>query len=69
MPHTETPCASSFTSDTVIQRILASGKITAADRIWFLQAMASDIPLNSQEMSQIKQVFDRLKMGLLKVVD
>lgn len=70
MPNTETPCAPvSSTSEEVIQRILASGKITAADRTWFLNAMASDLPLTSTEMRQINQVFERLRMGLLKVVD
>lgn len=58
-----------LTSTQIINRILTSGKITAADRAWFLQATVADHPLNSQELAQVRQIFDRLRMGLLKVVD
>lgn len=53
----------------VIDRVLTSGKITRADESVFLRAMVNDHPLNSEEMNQINHVFDRLQMGLLKVVD
>lgn len=55
--------------DRIINRILISGKITAADRAWFLRAALSDLSLNSAQMVQVQQLTDRLKMGLLKVVD
>jgi hypothetical protein len=55
--------------DLIVHRILVSGKITAADRAWFLKAALSDLSLNAQQLTQIRQVTDRLKMGLLKVVD
>lgn len=53
----------------VINRVLASGRITRADESVFLRAMVNDHPLNPEEMNQINHVFDRLQMGLLKVVD
>lgn len=56
-------------SDQIINRILISGKITAADRAWFLKAAFSDLSLNSAQLIQVQQLTDRLKMGLLKVVD
>ncbi|MGI0489596.1 hypothetical protein ACN4EK_29620 [Pantanalinema rosaneae CENA516] len=53
----------------VINRVLASGRITRADETVFLKAMVNEHPLNREEMDQINHVFDRLQMGLLKVVD
>jgi hypothetical protein len=55
--------------EQIIHRILASGQITAADRAWFHRATLSDTTLNQQQLIQVRQVFDRLQMGLLKVVD
>lgn len=59
----------SLNPEPIISRILASGKITEADRAWFLKASVSDIALSPQELAQVRQVVDRLRMGLLKVVD
>ncbi|HIK29291.1 MAG: hypothetical protein N3E45_15175 [Oscillatoriaceae bacterium SKW80] len=53
----------------VIERILASGKITRADQISLQRAMSSENPLSVEETHKIKRVFERLQMGLLKVVD
>lgn len=53
----------------VIERILASGKITRADQISLQRAMSSENPLSVEETRKIKRVFERLQMGLLKVVD
>jgi hypothetical protein len=59
----------SLSPEQIFDRILASGKITNADRAWFLTAIRSDTALTSQQLAQVQQVSDRLKMGLLKVVD
>jgi hypothetical protein len=53
----------------VIHRILACGKITNDDHNFLLRAMLSEQPLDEQDQNQVKLVFDRLKMGLLRVVD
>ncbi|MBD3880950.1 hypothetical protein IFO70_04195 [Phormidium tenue FACHB-886] len=52
-----------------IDRILASGKITTVDRLCLLKAALSRAPIHPHDAQQIRQVFDRLQMGLLKVVD
>lgn len=56
-------------SDQIINRILVSGKITATDRAWLLKAAFSDLSLTPQQLMQVRQVGDRLRMGLVKVVD
>ncbi len=58
-----------LTLQHVVQQVLTSGRITSAERIWFHRAIMSDVPLDPNMMQQVKQVFDRLQMGLIKVVD
>ena len=57
------------TIQQVIGRIFESGKITRSDENYFLRVMASDRSLNPEELRQITSIFDRLQMGLLKVID
>jgi hypothetical protein len=57
------------TPEHVIRRICASGRITAVDRDCLLQAALGETPLNPDLMDQVTRLFDRLRMGLLKVVD
>ncbi|MBW4521233.1 MAG: hypothetical protein KME16_16230 [Scytolyngbya sp. HA4215-MV1] len=68
--HTASIYSRSSTSiKQVIRRIFESGKITRSDENYFLRVMTSDRSLNSEELKQITCVFDRLQMGLLKVID
>jgi hypothetical protein len=53
----------------VIARILSSGCITTADKNYLLRAVLSEIPLSRLEQDQVRQVFDRVRMGLVRVVD
>ncbi|MBD2019508.1 hypothetical protein H6F43_04825 [Leptolyngbya sp. FACHB-36] len=53
----------------VINRVYQSGKITRADEHHFLLAMIAEDPLSTEEQSQVRDLIDRLKMGLLRVVD
>ena len=59
----------SLTPAQVIQHVLTSGRITSVERVWFLNATLSGILLQPDEIEQIHQLFDRLRMGLIKVVD
>lgn len=60
---------SQLTLHNVVQGILSSGKITTAERLWFHRIVLDDVTLNAEMMIEVRQVFDRLKMGLIKVVD
>lgn len=53
----------------VIDRIRKSGKITHADEWHFMRAMVTETTLSHEEQTQIRDVIDRLQMGLLRVVD
>lgn len=52
-----------------INRVLNSGQIARSDQKLFLGALASDRSLSSEENAGIRQVFERLQMGLLRVVE
>lgn len=53
----------------VIDRVIRSGRITRVDEHCFFHAMVAETPLSQEEQSQVRNVFDRLNMGLLQVVD
>ncbi len=53
----------------VVEHILASGRITRTDQDSLRSAISSEIPPSPEEIRQIKGVFNRLQMGLLKVMD
>ena len=53
----------------VMRRIIASGGITAVDRDCLLQAALGETPLSAELIDHMTRLFDRLRMGLLKVVD
>lgn len=53
----------------VIDRIYRSGKITRADEQYFLMAMVAENPLTREQQHQVRDITQRLQMGLLKVVD
>jgi hypothetical protein len=57
------------TLEQATHRILPSGQITAVDRSCLLQATLIDAPMHPDQADRIRQVFDRLQMGLLKIVD
>jgi S1-C subfamily serine protease len=58
-----------LTVQRVVDKILASGRITRADEAFFLRAIAADKVLSQREMALINRVRDRLQMGLLKLAD
>ncbi|MBD2104671.1 hypothetical protein [Leptolyngbya sp. FACHB-261] len=55
--------------EQVVDRVFASGRITRADQKHFLSAMLAPEPLSKTEQTKIRGAFERLRMGLLKVMD
>jgi hypothetical protein len=54
----------------VVEHILASGRITRTDQNSLRFSISSEeIPPSPEDIRQIKGVFNRLQMGLLKVMD
>jgi hypothetical protein len=53
----------------VVQRVLSSGRITTAERIWFHRMIVADLTLTPETMLQVRRLSERLQMGLIKVVD
>lgn len=61
---------SQLTIAQVVEHILASGRITRTDQNSLRCAISSEeSPPSPEEIRQIKGVFNRLQMGLLKVMD
>ncbi len=55
--------------ESVAERIFSSGKITREDNQALLRAALEQSLLTSDEMTQVRGLYERLQMGLLKVVD
>jgi hypothetical protein len=53
----------------VIDQMLGSGQVTRQDEAQLFGIIASDINLSPTELHRVRQVMNRLDMGLLKVVD
>jgi hypothetical protein len=52
-----------------IDRIYQSGSITRADENQLFLAMVAEQPLSGDQQSQVRDLFARLQMGLLRVLD
>lgn len=59
----------SLSPPQIMQKILHSGRITTIERQWLLQAGQSELQLSPTELSQLRLIHDRLRMGLIKVID
>ena len=53
----------------LVDRILASRRISRADQNRFMSALLEKRSLNEEDQLQITRVFDGLQMGLIRVVD
>ena len=53
----------------IVQKILASGQITFADRQALANAARSENPMAANEQVEIRKVFELLQRGSLRVVD
>ncbi|MGQ9870886.1 hypothetical protein [Leptodesmis sp.] len=49
--------------------MIVSGKITRADELVFLRAMVAEDPLTPEDLTTLRQIMQRLDMGLIKVVE
>jgi phage I-like protein len=58
-----------LTLQQVMERVLTSGRITSAQRMWLHQLIMADLTLAPETLLQVRRVFDRLQMGLIKVID
>lgn len=58
-----------ITLGQIARRILAYGKITRTDEKFLFRAMATETSLSSEDVNLINRVFDRLRMGLIRVTD
>lgn len=68
--NTQTRCTlSELTRNQLFQGIMNSGKITRTHQNALLRMLCWDNTITPEDQRQIKQVFDRLDMGLLKVID
>jgi hypothetical protein len=52
----------------IADRVLATGRITAADQQGLLSSAQAGHPLSPEDEKKVQQVLKRLKMGLLRVV-
>lgn len=57
--------APAFTLEQIVDRILSSRQITRNDQ----HSLLALYNLTIQEQAMVNRIFDRLRMGLLKVVD
>ncbi|MDY6938092.1 MAG: hypothetical protein SWY16_10540 [Cyanobacteriota bacterium] len=53
----------------IVQKILASGQITFADREALAAAARSEDPIAVKEQVEIRKVFELLQKGFLQVLD
>lgn len=58
-----------MTISSVLDQILATGRIAQREANWVLQtAMTLEAPLSAEEEAKVKTVSHRLGLGVLKVV-
>ncbi|GEM_PF-640017 len=52
-----------------VERILASRRITRTDQQLLMAALLSKNSLSLEDQVQVNRIFDRLRIGLIRVVD
>ncbi len=55
--------------EALVQHVLNSGQITTAERLGFHQFLLTDLPLTATMTDQIRKVLDRVRAGLIRIVD
>lgn len=61
---------SQYAIEVLLDRILHTGKVTAADQrnLWWA-AKSMERPLSTVEQAKVRQMFERVQLGLLHVED
>lgn len=69
MTHQSSAVIADAAVSQVTHRILASGKITRADQKSLQKITLMNTALSNESEQRIQTLFDRLQMGLIKVVE
>lgn len=59
----------SSTLQTSIEKIFATGKITLSDRQILQNALLHDSSLTQEQSDRVRTIYDRVRMGFIRVVD
>jgi hypothetical protein len=69
MTHQSSAVIADTAVSQITHRILASGKITRADQKSLQKITLMNTALSNESEQRIQTLFDRLQMGLIKVVE
>ncbi|AFY64918.1 hypothetical protein [Geitlerinema sp. PCC 7407] len=69
MAHQSSAVIADAAVSQITHRILASGKITRADQKSLQKITLMNTALSNESEQRIQTLFDRLQMGLIKVVE
>ena len=53
----------------MVDRIVASGKITRREHLFLTSALLSDDKISEEDRHQINRIFDYIQIGRLKFID
>ena len=60
---------SNLTISQMVDRIVASGKITRRENLVLTSALLSDDKITEEDRHQINRIFDYIQIGRLKFID
>ena len=60
---------SNLTISQMVDRIVASGKITRRENLFLTSALLSDDKISEEDRHQINRIFDYIQIGRLKFID
>ena len=60
---------SNLTISQMVDRIVASGKITRREHLFLTSGLLSDDKISEEDRHQINRIFDYIQIGRLKFID
>ncbi|MEG4631927.1 hypothetical protein QUB56_20420 [Microcoleus sp. AR_TQ3_B6] len=60
---------SNLTISQMVERIVASGKLTRRENLVLTSALLSDDKISEEDRHQINRIFDYIQIGRLKFID